>query len=77
MKTPFCYIGAHNWEYRRERHSVENHPSGRETVRVIVRECKWCSHREHHALPRLGGRFGNWQSFNDIKKDDTINFERL
>lgn len=77
MKNPFCYIAAHNWEYRREKHKVENHPHNREFIRVVVRECKWCGHREHHSLPRVGGKFTLWRSFDDIKKDDTINFEKL
>jgi hypothetical protein len=77
MKTPFCYIGIHNWEYRKERHNVINHPSGRESIRVIVRECKWCGHREHHSLPRVGGKFTLWRNFDDIKKDDSVKFERL
>ena len=77
MKTPFCYIGIHNWEYRKERHNVINHPSGRESIRVIVRECKWCGHREHHSLPRVGGKFTLWRTFDDIKKDDSVKFERL
>jgi hypothetical protein len=77
MKTPFCYIGIHNWEYRKERHNVINHPSSRESIRVIVRECKWCGHREHHSLPRVGGKFTLWGNFDDIKKDDTVKFERL
>ena len=77
MKTPFCYIGIHNWEYRKERHNVINHPSGRESIRVIVRECKWCGHREHHSLPRVGGKFTLWRKFDDIKKDDSVKFERL
>ena len=77
MKTPFCYVGIHNWEYRKERHNVINHPSGRESIRVIVRECKWCGHREHHSLPRVGGKFTLWRNFDDIKKDDSVKFERL
>ena len=46
MISPFCYIAIHNWEYRREKHKVENHPLGRDVIRVVVRECKWCGHRE-------------------------------
>ena len=53
MVTPFCYIGLHNWEYKKEKHPVTNHPEGREFIRVIVRECQWCGHREHHHLPRI------------------------
>ena len=77
MKNPFCDIGAHNWEYSREKHKVEGHPNNREFIRVVVRECKWCGHREHHLLPRVNGKFGNWSNFDDISKDDTINFEQL
>ena len=77
MINPFCYIGAHNWEYRREKHKVEGHPQGREVIRVVVRECQWCGHREHHLLPRMNGKFHQWKPFDDIQKDDTINFERL
>lgn len=77
MKNPFCYIGAHNWEYSREKHKVEGHPNNREFIRVVVRECKWCGHREHHLLPRVNKKFGSWSNFDDISKDDTINFEKL
>ena len=77
MKTPFCYIGLHNWDYRKEKHKVVDHPHGRDTIRIRVRECKWCGHREHHMLPRENGRFKNWKSFDDIKKDDCIEFKRL
>ena len=77
MKTPFCYISFHNWEYRREKHKVEDHPQGREFIRVVVRECKWCGHREHHTLPRVGKKYTHWRGFDDIGKDDTIKFEKL
>jgi hypothetical protein len=77
MISPFCYIAIHNWEYRREKHKVENHPLGREFIRVVVRECKWCGHREHHTLPRVGKKFTLWKSFDNIGKDDTIKFEQL
>ena len=77
MKTPFCYISLHNWEYRREKHKVKDHPQGREFIRVVVRECKWCGHREHHTLPRVGKKYTLWRSFDDIGKDDTIKFEKL
>ena len=77
MRTPFCYIGAHNWEYRREKHKVENHPNNRDVIRVVVRECQWCGHREHHTLPRVGRKFTQLKDFDDIKIDDTINFEKL
>lgn len=77
MITPFCYIAVHNWEYRREKHKVENHPLGREVIRVVVRECKWCGHREHHPLPRVGRKFTHWKNFDNIGKDDTIKFEQL
>jgi len=73
----FRSIQAHNWEYRREKHNVEGHPQGRDVIRVIVRECKWCGHREHHSLPRVGRKFTLWKDFDDIKKDDTIKFEKL
>ena len=77
MITPFCYIGCHNWEYRKEKHKCTGHPQGRDVVRVIVRECKWCGHREHHPLPRVGRKFTLWKSFDDIKKDDCIDIKRL
>ena len=77
MITPFCYIGAHNWEYRKENHQCKNHPNGLPTIRVVVRECKWCRHREHHILPRTNRKFGNWKSFDDIKPDDCVDIKRL
>lgn len=87
MISPFCHISLHYWRYSREKHKVEGHPNDREFIRVVVRECKWCGHREHHRLPRVGRKlttwksfddiFTTWKSFDDIKKDETIKFERL
>lgn len=77
MRSPFCLIGIHNWKYSREKHKVENHPLGRDSVRVIVRECTCCHHREHHSLPRVGKKFTLWKTFDDIQENDTIKFERL
>ncbi len=77
MINPFCYISCHNWEYRKEKHQCTNHPHGRDVIRVVVRECKWCGHREHHSLPRVGRKFTIWKSFDDVKKDDCIDIKRL
>lgn len=77
MKNPFCHFGIHRWEYRREKHNVKGHPTGRECIRVIVRECKWCGHREHHMLPRANGRFHDWRPFDDVKKEDEVEFNRV
>ena len=77
MINPFCHIGLHNWEYRKEKHKVTNHPNGRDTIRVVVRECQWCGHREHHSLPRVGKKFTQWKSFDDISKDDCIDIKRV
>jgi hypothetical protein len=46
-------------------------------IRVVVRECKWCGHREHHSLPRLNRKFGAWKSFDDIGKDECVDIKRL
>lgn len=73
----FCFFGLHNWEYRREKHKVINHPSNRDTVRTIVRECKCCGHREHHILPRKKKKFTNWENWDKIKINDTINYTEL
>ena len=77
MMNPFCHIGCHNWEYRKEKHEVKNHPKGLPTIRVVVRECKWCGHREHHSLPRVGKKFTQWKSFDDIGKEDCIDIKRV
>ena len=77
MKTPFCHIGLHNWEYKKEKHPVTNHPEGREFIRVIVRECVWCGHREHHHLPRLNRKFSNWESWDDVARDAVLNYKML
>lgn len=50
---------------------------GLPTIRVVVRECKWCGHREHHTLPRVGGKFTKWKSFDDIGKEDCIDIKRV
>ena len=77
MTTPFCYIGLHNWEYRKEKHKCTEHPDGREFIRVVVRECQWCGHREHHHLPRINGKFSNWESWDTISKDAILNYKKL
>jgi hypothetical protein len=77
LSSPFCFIGLHNWEYKKEKHNVVDHPSGRKFVRVLIRKCKCCGHREHHMLPRANGRFTNWVSWDKIKEDDTIKFTQL
>lgn len=77
MKTPFCHIALHNWEYRKEKHKCTNHPDGREFIRVIVRECKWCGHREHHRLPRIDKKFNKWESWDDISSDAVLNYKKL
>ena len=77
MKSPFCYIGLHNWKYIREKHNVIGHPSGRDVVRVLVRECKYCGHREHHMLPKINGNYHTWESFDDVSKNETIEFKKL
>lgn len=77
MKSPFCYIGLHNWKYIKELHNVTGHPSGRDVIRVLVRECKCCGHREHHLLPRVDKKLDKWESFDHIKKDSTVEFNQL
>jgi len=77
MKSPLCYIGLHFWEYRKEKHQCIGHPNGREFVRVIVRECTCCGHREHHPLPRIGKTLNLWKSFDDVGKNDCIDIKRL
>jgi hypothetical protein len=77
MINPFCHIRLHNWEYRKEKHECKNHPFGLPTIRVVVRECKWCGHREHHMLPRINGKFHNWKTFDDISENDCIEYKRL
>jgi hypothetical protein len=77
MINPFCYIGCHNWEYRKEKHPVTNHPNGLPTIRVVVRECQWCGHREHHSLPRVGKKFTQWKTFDDVGKEDCIDIKRV
>ncbi len=77
MKSPLCYIGLHFWEYRKEKHQCTGHPNGREFVRVIVRECTCCGHREHHPLPRIGKTLNLWKSFDDVGKNDCIDIKRL
>lgn len=77
MKKIFCYIGIHNWQLKKEKHKCINHPNGREHVRVLVRECKFCGHREHYLLPRLNKKSNNWINWDFIKKEDTVNYTQL
>ena len=73
----FCFLGIHNWEYKKEKHPVVDHPSGRDTVRVLIRECSSCGHREHHLLPRVDKKLDKWINWDNVKKDETINFKQL
>lgn len=77
MKNPLCYIGVHSWKYSKEKHNVTDHPCGRDFVRVFVRECKSCGHREHHLLPRENKRLDKWENFDHIGKDSPVNFKEL
>ena len=77
MKNPLCFLGLHFWNYRKEKHQCFGHPLGREVIRIIVRECKCCGHREHHSLPRVGKKFTSWKSFDDIGINDCIDIKRL
>ena len=73
----FCFFGIHNWKMKKEKYLCENHPNNRKEVRAIVRECKWCGHREHHLLPRQKKKFTNWENWDKIKEGDTINYSQL
>lgn len=77
MKNPLCFIGLHFWNYRKEKHNVTNHPCGRQSIRVLVRECVCCGHREHHGLPRIGGKLNKWQSWDSVSKDATIELKNV
>ena len=41
-----CFLGLHKWVTKKEKHKVENHPNGRDSIRIIVRHCEWCKRRE-------------------------------
>lgn len=77
MKNPLCYLGIHFWEYRKEKHQCTGHPYGREVIRIVVRECKCCGHREYHSLPRDGGKFNTWKSFDNIGINDCVDLKQL
>ncbi len=76
LRKIFCIIGLHSWKYKREKHKVINHPEGREFVRVPVRECEVCYHREHHLLPKHAG-YTRWMSFDHVAGDATIKYEEI
>lgn len=77
MKNILCFLGLHFWEYRKEKHNCTSHPHGRNVIRVVVRECNWCGHREHHSLPRQGKKFNLWKPFDDIGINDCVDIKRL
>jgi hypothetical protein len=76
LRKIFCILGLHSWKYKREKHRVTNHPEGREFVRVVVRECEVCGHREHHLLPKHAG-FTRWTNFDHVAGDATIKYEEI
>jgi hypothetical protein len=45
-------------------------------VRVPVRECSVCGHREHHILPKNLG-FTRWESFDHVQGDATIKYSEI
>lgn len=77
MKSPFCFIGLHNWKYKKEVHKVVGHPNNRGIIRVLVRECNCCGHREHHLLPRTDKKLDKWVSFDHINENETVEFKEL
>lgn len=72
----FCIFALHDWKYKREKHKIINHPEGRDVVRVAVRECEICGHRQHHILPKHFGRT-RWVSFDHVAGDATIKYEEI
>lgn len=76
MKNPLCLFKLHNWSYKKEKHPVTNHPSGREFVRIIVRECEWCGERHQHLLPRENKKLSDWKKCNFDEKS-CVEFNNL
>lgn len=76
LRKIFCILGLHIWKYKREKHKVINHPMGRDYVRVPVRECTVCGHREHHILPKFAGKT-RWESFDHVAGDATIKYSEI
>lgn len=72
----FCFLRLHSWKYRREKHKITNHPEGRDCVRIPVRVCEVCGHREHHLLPKHKG-FTRWVSFDHVAGNATIRYEEI
>jgi hypothetical protein len=52
IKNILCSFGLHNWIIKKEKHKVEDHPSGRDCVRIPVRHCEWCGKREKWYRPK-------------------------
>ena len=76
MKNPLCYLRIHQWEYKREKHPVKNHPTQRDNIYVKIRECNGCGKREHHMLPTRNGRHFSWRKCK-FGPNDTITFQRV
>lgn len=71
-----CYLGIHFWNTSKEKHKVVDHPSGREYIRVIVRECEHCGKRQY-IWRNLKKNFGfRWKTC-IFTKDSTINFKEI
>ena len=77
MKNPLCYLGLHFWTVTKEKHDVTGHPKGFNSVRVLVRECKFCGHREHHLLPRENKKLDKWVNFDHVGKDSLVDYKEL
>lgn len=71
-----CYFGLHSWDYKKEKHKVENHPSGREFIRLIVRECENCGKREW-SNKNLKKSFGFYWKKCNFDKDSVINIKEI
>lgn len=71
-----CYFGIHFWRTIKEKHKVINHPSQREYIRIIVRECEICGKRQHN-VKRSDKRFGlSWKNCT-FDKDSIINIKEI
>jgi hypothetical protein len=76
MKKLLCLFSFHNWQYKKEKHPVSDHPKNRANIYIKVRECKRCGKRQQSGLSTsIFGDCYIWKDFH-MSADSTIKFVR-
>lgn len=71
-----CKLGIHDWNIIREKHEVTGHPTGREHIRVVVRECLHCGKRQYRKNLRKSFSAHKWKTCT-FDRDAKLNINEI